>query len=519
MQLSDLSTYNPITIQCHDNPDADAIASGFALYTYFQQAGKEVQLIYSGRNQVQKPNLCLMLERLQIPLDYVEQPQEYVRELPGGRLGGLLVTVDCQYGAGNVTKIPAEKVAVVDHHRKEITDLEMSEINPRLGSCATLVWSMLEDAGAPVTDVRVGTALYYGLYTDTNQFAEIFNPMDMDMREELPIERPLIQLFRNSNLSLHELEVAGVALIRYIYNDDYHYAIIKAQPCDPNILGLISDFLLQVAEIYVCVVYNECQDGYKLPVRSCIREVQANELAAFLTRGVGSGGGGYEKAGGFLSMALYEESYPTLHTESFFGERLNDYFDNCQVIDGNEQEIDICGMKLYEKKKAPLGFVPAAELFPVGREIVIRTSQGDLEVTVEPDLILLIGARGEVLLEKKESFEKAYKLTDRPYRGQGWTARMQYPPTARTKKGGPLKRLNNIAKICMPLESIRIYARELTKRVKLFSENRRDEYMSGDPGDYLVVPCNNKQDTCVIEREVFLNTYKWVNDGRKEIVS
>ena len=96
---------------------------------------------------------------------------------------------------------------------------------------------------------------------------------------------------------------------------------------------------------------------------------------------------------------------------------------------------------------------------------------------------------------------------------------MQYPPTARTKKGGPLKRLNNIAKICMPLESIRIYARELTKRVKLFSENRRDEYMSGDPGDYLVVPCNNKQDTCVIEREVFLNTYKWVNDGRKEIVS
>ena len=134
-------------------------------------------------------------------------------------------------------------MAVVDHHRKEITDLEMSEINPRLGSCATLVWSMLEDAGAPVTDVRVGTALYYGLYTDTNQFAEIFNPMDMDMREELPIERPLIQLFRNSNLSLHELEVAGVALIRYIYNDDYHYAIIKAQPCDPNILGLISDFL------------------------------------------------------------------------------------------------------------------------------------------------------------------------------------------------------------------------------------------------------------------------------------
>ena len=27
MRLRDLEKYNPITIQCHDNPDADAIAS------------------------------------------------------------------------------------------------------------------------------------------------------------------------------------------------------------------------------------------------------------------------------------------------------------------------------------------------------------------------------------------------------------------------------------------------------------------------------------------------------------
>ena len=29
-----------ITIQAHDNPDADAIASGYALYVYFQAKGK-----------------------------------------------------------------------------------------------------------------------------------------------------------------------------------------------------------------------------------------------------------------------------------------------------------------------------------------------------------------------------------------------------------------------------------------------------------------------------------------------
>jgi len=40
-RLSDLEEYNPITIQCHDNPDADALASGFGLYLYFTEKGNK----------------------------------------------------------------------------------------------------------------------------------------------------------------------------------------------------------------------------------------------------------------------------------------------------------------------------------------------------------------------------------------------------------------------------------------------------------------------------------------------
>lgn len=47
MKLSNLISYDSITIQCHDNPYADAIASVFALYTYFQS--KKMQLFISFR--------------------------------------------------------------------------------------------------------------------------------------------------------------------------------------------------------------------------------------------------------------------------------------------------------------------------------------------------------------------------------------------------------------------------------------------------------------------------------------
>ena len=36
MKLSSLCKYNDIVIQMHDNPDADAMGSGFALYKYFK---------------------------------------------------------------------------------------------------------------------------------------------------------------------------------------------------------------------------------------------------------------------------------------------------------------------------------------------------------------------------------------------------------------------------------------------------------------------------------------------------
>ena len=56
-------------------------------------------------------------------------------------------------------------------------------INAHVGSCATLVWRLLTEAGYRVEDKRLGTALYYGLFMDTNQFAELYNPLDQDMRQ------------------------------------------------------------------------------------------------------------------------------------------------------------------------------------------------------------------------------------------------------------------------------------------------------------------------------------------------
>ena len=63
MMLDELLGYDHVTIQCHDNPDADAIASGYGLYCFFRDKGKDTRLLYSGRNKVRKANLMLRVEK------------------------------------------------------------------------------------------------------------------------------------------------------------------------------------------------------------------------------------------------------------------------------------------------------------------------------------------------------------------------------------------------------------------------------------------------------------------------
>lgn len=502
MDLKDLEQYNPITVQCHDNPDADALAAGYGLYCYFKSRGKDVSLVYSGRSEIQKSNLKLMVEKLKLPIEYLKQNgTEPIRRK------GLVVTVDCQYGAGNVTRLEADEAAIVDHHQVEITDVPLSIINPNLGSCSTLVWKLITDEGYKVTDENgLGTALYYGLYTDTNQFSELSNPLDLDMREELDFDKSLITLFRNSNLSLEELEIAGIAMIRCSYNDDYGFAVIKAQPCDPNILGLISDFLLQVDCIRTCVVYNQWADGYKLSVRSCVREVNASELAAYLTEDIGSGGGHFEKAGGFISMKLYEEKYPTLHAEGYFNNRMTQYFDSFTLIYAKDYEADISKMKRYTKKKIPVGYVRADEVLPVGTPITIRTLEGDVEMTVEEDLYVMIGIKGEVYPNWKKNFEKAYLATDEPYAYED--KQTEYVPVIKNRQNGSNLILTDYARICVPTGETHIWARPLERGVKVFTQWDTDKYMLGKPGDYLAVKCDDPHDVYVVERDIFARTYE-----------
>ena len=509
--LKHLLKYDDIVIQVHHNPDADAIASGFALCRYLEKNGKKPRFIYAGEREISKPNMLIMLNKLGIQVSHVKNLNE------NGTLPQLLITVDCFYGEGNVGSFAAENVIVIDHHRlpKGKTVPEHSVIKENYGSCAAVIYELFKEVGFDLNaEQNIATALYYGLYMDTIGLSEISEPMDRELRDAANYDKALIRLLMNTNLTEEELSIIGKALsaCKYYPHPDnsvvsydnslpkQHSAYTIADNCDPNLLGIISDTLIQVDMVSDCVVCCPYHTGYKISVRTCTDSVKAPDLAAFITYGYGGGGGHDNKAGGCID---YQSSLPK-EIMPFIADRIRDFFTKPDVIFAGSDHPDFSGAERFRKKETVLGYVPTDVLSPDGEDIHIRMLEGDMTVTPDPDIYLMIGVIGEVYPITREKFEKKYVGCE----GAPDVSGYYYPPSARIGQNKTSIQFAEYLRGCKASGNSEILAVKLNNFTKLYSLWDQEHYMYGNIGDYLAHPANDENDLYIIRGDIFAQTYE-----------
>lgn len=322
--LQQFLAYKSICIQCHNNPDADTLASAFGLYCYFKEHGIAIEIIYSGAEQIKKYNLKYMIMQCKIPIRYVEV-------LPETQ---LLLIVDGQYGAGNVARFDSTTVAVVDHHIQSMEAHPHVLIKSNYQSCSTVVWELLEDEGYCVKENEVlRIALLYGLFTDTSSFYDLYQEKDMEMRMTLSGDFPLFETLTKSNMTVAELMIASDAMQEHYFDPQKRFAIVSAMRCDPVIMGIIGDFMIQVDVISVNFCYTAVDNGYQISIRSCEDRIPANLLATFLCDGIGSGGGHAKKAGGRISAERFAEKYGSIELFDFVNQKLSEFIERANDND------------------------------------------------------------------------------------------------------------------------------------------------------------------------------------------
>ncbi|MCR4553291.1 MAG: DHH family phosphoesterase [Succinivibrionaceae bacterium] len=507
MYLRDLLAYDDFVVQCHDLPDADSIAAAYALYAYFKSNGKKVTLVYSGSMEISRVNVKLMIEKLEIPLNHVA---------PDFECPEMLITVGCQYGADNVTRLRAREIAIIDNHYGfPPSSVKYSHIKNSFGSCSALVYQMLlseivtnrQDQVLSVTkDMSVATALYYGVYMATNEFSDIIHSADADVRDELEYDKELFTGLQYSTLSIDELKIVGEALANYHYDQNSRFAVVYVKACDPSVLGFVSDIICRVNSIDCCVVYADLGYFYKLSIRTSSREIKPGELIDFITVKIGEGGGKDKKAGGIIYKEKYENNYPGLNIEKYFMDKFSEFKNSCDCIDAKNYDFDLHKEQFskYTKMSFVLGYVKTTDLIENSAELILRTYEGNVKVVASPNVYIMVGINGEVYPIARETFDVSYKECEAPF-----DFAYDYEPRVYNGVTGQMRLLKSFIRPCRTLARLSIWAKEITKPTKLFPKNwDYENYMFGLEGDYLVARMDDRKDLYIVKRNIFARTYK-----------
>ncbi|MCR5324885.1 MAG: DHH family phosphoesterase [Lachnospiraceae bacterium] len=296
--LIELCKGHKIYIQTHNIPDPDAIASAFGLQQILLNYGITSTICYDG--DIDKLSSSKMLEMFNIEMFSDDEIVSQMKE------EDYIVCVDSQKNAGNITDLPGNEVAAIDHHptTSKNADVEYKYKDVRLlGACSTIITDYYKDLGL-TPSTAVATALLYGIKIDTLQFSRGVTQEDIRAFEFL---NPLIDL-RNmgrlemNNLEYNDLKAYGTAIENIKVFDYFGFTHIPFS-CPDAMIAIVADFILSLIEIEVAVIYCDRPDGLKFSVRSERDEIRANEVVAKALEGIGGGGGHATMAGGRVPAA------------------------------------------------------------------------------------------------------------------------------------------------------------------------------------------------------------------------
>ena len=281
-----------VFLQPHNVPDPDAIASCLGMYYLLTLRGiKKLAIVYD--QEIEKANSLKMLELFKVPI---------IRAADAHTLGteDWAVLIDAQKGNANITDLPTDEVAVIDHHEyKGNMGYRFEDIRPNAGSCSSIVadWFFENEIEPPRI---IATALLYGIFMDTDNLTRGATDFDINMFYRLYglSNIAMIVELKGNEISIDDLDLYAEAFRTVEIYDEI--AFLRMKDVNDSLLGSAGDVVLTVSGVRIVVAYADREKGIKISVRSNLDDVKANDLVRRLVEGYGVGGGHDEMAGGFI---------------------------------------------------------------------------------------------------------------------------------------------------------------------------------------------------------------------------
>ncbi len=295
-EIVSVLTKKRVYIQTHNFPDPDAIACAYGMKILLKKRGINATICHRGK--IDSYSTSKIVEVLKIEMTEFDD-EDFLDNLKDD---DEIILVDSQKGNANISNMKGTEVVCIDHHPimdKDGADYRFADIRPEMGACATMVGQYFIEEGIPF-DKKVATLLTYGIRTDTANLSRGVTKEDILMLAELfdKTDNVLIHKLQNSSLYREDLRTYSKA----IKNTEIYHNISFTdigKNCPETLIANICDFMQELVEVEVSVVYSVRDGGIKLSVRSENPKLDAGRITKRALKGIGDGGGHAAMAGGF----------------------------------------------------------------------------------------------------------------------------------------------------------------------------------------------------------------------------
>lgn len=292
----------PVLILTHNNPDPDALASGLALaHILIELWGVPSRLMYSGL--VARAENKAMLRILVPEWEHVENPEEFDGY-------SAIALVDTQPGAGN-NRLTDERLPdiVIDHHhpiRDGLEKVPYIDMRPDVGATVSLLYQHLETAELQ-PDLRLATAMFYGLQTDTQGLSRGASPVDqyvyfkllsmIDHKKLIQVERAGLprDYYRAFNKGLEATKLFDHTAVAYL-------GLLHR----PDFVAEMADLLIRLEMVRAVMCLGHHENILYLSLRTEPSGIDAGNLIQQIIIQPGKAGGHGTMAGGQVNLSGLE---------------------------------------------------------------------------------------------------------------------------------------------------------------------------------------------------------------------
>ncbi len=291
------------------------------------------------------------------------------------------------------------------------------------------------------------------------------------------------------------------------------FAIAAVQ--DAGLLQADAKSLLEKYHCTYLLLIAEEQNQAWLLFISDSKQVRAVEFMEYLLSEFGLVKGDAKRASGYVSLAILRSlmSEAEIGTaEAYFQKVTEKYIDETTYIVANEyavvNEEYIRGLSLYCKKKTRWAVVKSTDIVQVGEAFVIKSLENTSgeNIVSQEDVYIMIGSRGEVYHIAAEKFHNTYEISEEKL--DVFEEMLDFIPEVQLIGTEEYITVDEKARICYPKRNVRIYAKQLPSRTKIFQGDGSGNYFLGRQGDYMAVREDDIKDIYIIQKEIFESTYE-----------